>query len=149
MPNNKKHKLSKIKATEKAHPYSRKAVQMRRAINRDDKLAKQKTASDVKKTRVADRLSWFKYALADDIVVATNDQVHEIIEMYIARNDEEIQDIRGKLRKGRPKPSRLDLLENLRAKDIQEYNNGIGMSARILCDHAWHRGSAQFRCAYC
>ncbi|TPX72663.1 hypothetical protein SpCBS45565_g00057 [Spizellomyces sp. 'palustris'] len=125
MPNNKKLKLSKIKASDKAHPYSRKAVQMRRAINRQDKLVKQKSASDERKTRTVERMLWFKYALPEDISIATNELVHDIIKQYIARNEEELAEIRGKLRQGRPRPSRLDLLENLKSKDEQEYINGI------------------------
>ncbi|KAJ3020503.1 hypothetical protein HKX48_000707 [Thoreauomyces humboldtii] len=125
MPNNKKHKISKISKSDTAHPYSRKATQMRRALNRDDKLHKQKSDNNVKRTRVVERLLWFKYAIEDDTVALTIDQVHDIIHMYIGRNDDEIEEIVANMRKGRPPPGRLELLRNLRAKDMQEFNVGI------------------------
>ncbi|KAJ3181090.1 hypothetical protein HDU85_003795 [Gaertneriomyces sp. JEL0708] len=125
MPNNKKLKLSKIKAVDKAHPYSRKAVQMRRAINREEKLGKQKSASENKKTRIAERVLWFKYALPEDTPAATNELVHEIIQLYIQRNDDEIQQVQSKWRKNQPKPARLDLLLLLKQKDMDEYRDGM------------------------
>ncbi|KAI8916743.1 hypothetical protein PhCBS80983_g04437 [Powellomyces hirtus] len=125
MPNNKKHKLSKIKDGDKAHPYSRKATQMRRAINRDEKMGKQKSASEIKRTRLVDRMLWFKFVIENDMQTATIEQVHDIIQMYIGRHDAEILTIEQSLRKGRPPPGRLELLRILRAKDMQEYNNGI------------------------
>ncbi|KAJ3159168.1 hypothetical protein HDU86_002070 [Geranomyces michiganensis] len=125
MPNNKKKKISKIDNAATAHPYSRKATQLRRALNRDDKLHSQKKAGDVKKTRVVDRMLWFKYALDDNLVAATLEHAHEIVRMYIGRHDAEIDELVARLRKGRPPPGRLELLRNLRAKDQQEYNNGI------------------------
>ncbi|KAJ1678131.1 hypothetical protein EV182_004711, partial [Spiromyces aspiralis] len=42
-PNNKRKNLSKIKGKDKAHPYSRKATQMRRAINRQARLETEKS----------------------------------------------------------------------------------------------------------
>ncbi|KAI8817951.1 translation machinery-associated protein 16 [Fimicolochytrium jonesii] len=125
MPNNRVIKMSKVKQSEKAHPYSRKAVQMRRAMNREDKLAKNKSASDVKKTRAVERMLWFKYALDEELTAATKEQVHDIIGQYINRYDLEIAELTENMRKGRPPPARLELLKTLRSKDIQEYNTGI------------------------
>ncbi|KAJ3171139.1 hypothetical protein HDU88_008175 [Geranomyces variabilis] len=153
MPNNKKKKISKIDNAATAHPYSRKATQLRRALNRDDKLHTQKKAGDVKKTRIVDRMLWFKYALDDDLVAATLEHAHEVVRMYIARHDDEIDEIVARLRKGRPPPGRLELLRNLRAKDQQEYNNGIEIpnltdAKNVAALKAWegdYNGMAQIK----
>ncbi|KAI9102820.1 translation machinery-associated protein 16 [Phlyctochytrium arcticum] len=125
MPNNKKHKMSKIKDVEKAHPYSRKAVQARRALSREEKMVKIKNASDSKKIRIAERIMWFKYALPEELPAATPEVVYDVIEQYIQRNSDEVERIQSTLRKNRPSPPKLDMLQALAKKDEQEYINGI------------------------
>ncbi|KAJ3039546.1 hypothetical protein HDV00_012122 [Rhizophlyctis rosea] len=128
MPNNKVHNVKNIKDLDKAHPYSRKAVQARRALNRAETIEKKASGRNVERTRRVERTLWFKFAVPEDINVATPELVHDIIQQYIGRNDEEIAKLRATLRKNRPRPARLDLLETLRAKDLQEYaTSGIDM----------------------
>ncbi|KAJ3278217.1 hypothetical protein HK104_002552 [Borealophlyctis nickersoniae] len=124
MPNNKKHNVSDIKDLDKAHPYSRKATQARRALNRQATIGKKAAERNTERSRLVDRTVWFKYALAEDITCATMAQVHDIILSYISRNDDEIEKLKSNLRKGRPRPARLELLETLRGKDLQEYATG-------------------------
>ena len=49
-PNNKKLSLKKIKGAEDAHPYSRKANQMKRAVSRADKLERKKAQKTVERS---------------------------------------------------------------------------------------------------
>ncbi|KAH9254773.1 hypothetical protein BASA81_007191 [Batrachochytrium salamandrivorans] len=125
MPNNKKKSLSNIKGLDKAHPYSRKALQIQRALHRDDSISKKKLDRDQHKRLAVERVLWFKFAIPDPPEVTTEADVHAVIDMYINRYEDEIAQIKSQLRKNRPKPGRLDLLESMRAKDLAEYNGGI------------------------
>ncbi|KAJ3329026.1 hypothetical protein HDU76_008798 [Blyttiomyces sp. JEL0837] len=125
MPNNRKIKVSKIKGIEKAHPYSRKADQLRRAYAREERIGKAKSAKDIEKTRAVDRMIWFKYALPDDVPCADQEMLHDLISQYINRNSAEMTTLQSTIRPNRPKPSKLTLLEMLKSKDQQEYNAGI------------------------
>jgi translation machinery-associated protein 16 len=75
--------------------------------------------------RAVDRMVWFKYALSDELSSASMDQLHELVQLYIERNDEEISSLKDSLRPGRPKPNKLIMLELLRSKDAKEYEVGI------------------------
>ncbi|KAJ3142644.1 hypothetical protein HK100_011934 [Physocladia obscura] len=110
---------------EKAHPFSRKAKQVRRAYAREERLSKIKTIGDEVKTRVVDRLVWFKYALPDDVEVATPEIVHDLIDQYINRNNDEIEALRATIRPNRPKPAKLELYNMLMGKDRHEYRTGM------------------------
>ncbi|EGF79990.1 hypothetical protein BATDEDRAFT_5937, partial [Batrachochytrium dendrobatidis JAM81] len=125
MPNNKKKSVSSIKGLDKAHPYSRKALQVQRALHRDTELTKKKADRDNHKRLAVERLLWFKFAAPDPPAEITEADVHSIIDMYINRNEDEISQIMSQLRKNRPKPGRLGILESLREKDLAEYNAGI------------------------
>ncbi|KAI8621782.1 translation machinery-associated protein 16 [Chytriomyces sp. MP71] len=125
MPNNKKHKVSKIKGAEKAHPFSRKAAQMRRAFAREERVASLKSHKDADRMRVVDRMVWFKYALQDDIPAATPEIVHDLIDQYINRNEQELEDLKATIRPNRPRPAKIALLEMLQGKDRHEYRTGM------------------------
>ncbi|KAI9331735.1 translation machinery-associated protein 16 [Obelidium mucronatum] len=125
MPNNKKHKVSKIKGAEKAHPYSRKAGQMRRAFAREERVDKLKTMKDADRMREVDRMVWFKYALPDEVAAATPEMVHDLIDQYIHRNDDEVEALKATIRPNRPKPAKLGLYDMLMGKDRHEYRTGM------------------------
>ncbi|KAJ1561005.1 hypothetical protein HK405_005222, partial [Cladochytrium tenue] len=145
MPNNRKIKVSKISGADRAHPYSRKAGQVRRALHRQDRVAKTRSAKDADRARAAERLLWFKFALPDDLDRADTALVHDLAMQlsraglgtgaaavsasgrYVERNDDEIQRLRDAERPGRPKNGRLVLLEMLRARDLAEYSAGMEM----------------------
>ncbi|KAJ3026209.1 UNVERIFIED_CONTAM: hypothetical protein HDU68_006013 [Siphonaria sp. JEL0065] len=121
---------------EKAHPYSRKAGQMRRAFAREERVDKLKTMKDVERTREVDRMVWFKYALPDDVPAATPEMVHDLIDQlsltflsalpkYIHRNDDEIEQLKAQVRPNRPKPAKLALYDMLMGKDRHEYRTGM------------------------
>ncbi|KAJ3261188.1 hypothetical protein HK103_006497 [Boothiomyces macroporosus] len=120
--NNKKKTLKNIKGLDKAHPYSRKASQMKRAILRTSTMSTKDSLRQEPKQRVVDKLLWFKEK-ADDVL--TLDQLREVIEEYINRNMEEIMELKKNWRQGRPKPNRLDLLENLHSKEMQDFKLGF------------------------
>jgi translation machinery-associated protein 16 len=102
------------------------ATQINRANVRSAKLLKSRSTTTKNRSKVIDRLVWFKYALDDTLTSPTKEDIHDLIEMYIGRNDEEIEKLTGQLRKGRTKPSRLVNLEMLRQTEMDEYAEGLG-----------------------
>ncbi|KAI9291021.1 hypothetical protein K502DRAFT_344940 [Neoconidiobolus thromboides FSU 785] len=120
MPNNKKLNVKDIKKKEGCHPYSRKAKQLARAVNRMDKL-------DGKKTKVlkgwqaaiADKYLWFKYAMDEDKKVLTLVEIRELIEEYLNREDSDLEFKKGKSFKE-------DIIKLKQLKDREEYvKNGL------------------------
>ncbi|KAJ3230161.1 hypothetical protein HDU81_004737 [Chytriomyces hyalinus] len=133
-PNNKKHKVSKIKGAEKAHPFSRKAAQLRRAFAREERVAGLKTMKDADRTRAVDRMVWFKYAIPDEVPNANLELVHDLIDQYINRNEDEIEELKATIRPNRQRPPKIALLEMLQGKDRHEY--ATGMRVPDMCDAA-------------
>lgn len=126
MPNNKKKNVSSIKGIDRAHPYSRKAAQFKRAVMRQDKLAHRKAEREEPRRRAVDRLVWFKYSIDDNTdKPLSEEEMHSIAMMYINRNDDEMEDLKQQLRKDRPKPAKLGMLQLLKEKDIKEYRDGV------------------------
>ncbi|KAJ3270283.1 hypothetical protein HDV01_000398 [Terramyces sp. JEL0728] len=129
--NNKKKTLKNIKGLDKAHPYSRKASQMKRAILRTSTMSTKDSLRQEPKQRVVDKLLWFKEKAGN---VLPMDELREVIEEYINRNMDEIIELKKNWRQGRPKPSRLDLLENLHSKELQDFK--LGFEVPDLTDSA-------------
>ncbi|KAJ1964971.1 translation machinery-associated protein 16, partial [Dimargaris xerosporica] len=123
--NNKKKSLKDIKAKDVVHPYSRKAMQIRRAHTRMDKLARGQTMRVTSRSLEAERYLWFRYAMDEERDTLTLSELHELMESYIARNDEEIQTLKDSRRKGQPPPKKLQMLETLRKQNQSEYANGM------------------------
>jgi translation machinery-associated protein 16 len=124
--NNKKKTIKDIKGLDKAHPYSRKATQMKRAIGREATLSQKEYIRNEPKKRAVDRLLFFKTQLPPHNIL-TPTEILDILESYVYRNQQEINDLKVSCRQGRPKPNRLSLLESLLEKDIKEYIVGIEM----------------------
>ncbi|CAO3661761.1 unnamed protein product [Umbelopsis ramanniana] len=126
MPNNKRHTLKTIKNRDSMHPSSRKAFQLTRVVMRNDRLEQRARSKDSIGNPKIDRYLWFKFALDDALPCASSDELHSLIEMYLSRNDEELEKLQA-LRKDskRPKGNRQDMLEALVKKEHDEYDNGF------------------------
>ena len=121
MPNNKKKSVDKIKGLDRAHPYSRKAVQLNRAIHREETLKKKAlktTAQDLK----WERMTNFQKIVED---VDQIDNIHDFILQYINRHAADIEQLKAQVRPNRPKPPKLAIYQALLEKDMKEYENGI------------------------
>ncbi|KAJ3195273.1 hypothetical protein HK101_000610 [Irineochytrium annulatum] len=125
MPNNAKKKVNKIKGVEKAHPHSRKAVQLRRAFAREDRVKKLKSVKHSEHASAVNRMVWFKYALGDEVDVATRQDMHELVMQFIMRHDEEISILKAGRRPNQAPPARLITLESLRSQELSEYESGF------------------------
>lgn len=76
---------------------------------------------------LVDKILFFKYLLEDDKKVATKEEMHDFIQTYLDRYDEEYNELVADQRKGRPSPPRLTLLESLREKEAKDYRLiGVG-----------------------
>ncbi|CDH57117.1 ring finger domain-containing protein [Lichtheimia corymbifera JMRC:FSU:9682] len=126
MPGNKKHTLKNIKNRDAVHPYSRKAQQLQRVILRKNKLTQKKGDRTATNSRV-ERWLWFRYALDESIQCATKQQIHDLIEMYIERNDEQLQTLEAERQKlmHKRKDPKYDLLVANKELDLNEYKSGI------------------------
>ncbi|KAI8064733.1 hypothetical protein BC940DRAFT_305214 [Gongronella butleri] len=127
MPNNKRHTLKTIKKRENLHPYSRKAKQLERIVMRKDKITS-KDSQQSKKANIAARWLWFRYALDEDQEETTIDGMHELIQAYIERNSEEMEQLQAqrKITK-RPKSQREHLIEATMTSDKDEYRSGMDL----------------------
>ncbi|KAG9298862.1 hypothetical protein G9A89_015883 [Geosiphon pyriformis] len=106
------------------YPSSRKAVQLQRVFLRTERLQKKKIRHVTQP--LVERIQWFRYALDESLPCATKSEIYDLIEMYISRNDCELDQLKSLHRNGqRPKAAREDMLEALKKKELAEFKNGL------------------------
>lgn len=120
--NNKKKALKNIKGLDKAHPYSRKANQMKRVLVLEQHAAQKDKERAEPKKRLVDKLLWFK---DNNDKVATTEEMHDLIQNYIDRNIVEINELKKSWRPNRPKPAKLAALELIRTGELEQYKVGF------------------------
>ncbi|PVU99437.1 hypothetical protein BB559_000713 [Furculomyces boomerangus] len=130
MPNNKKKSLKSIRGKDKAHPYSRKAKQMHRAIERSDKLDDRKDKHLTKNLPKAQKFVWFKEKLKfDDSEKKKNlkkEELYELAKEYIQRNDDMVEQIKANRRENRQLTSKDELFIDAVNKEKREAEvNGL------------------------
>ncbi|ORX80583.1 hypothetical protein BCR32DRAFT_20688 [Anaeromyces robustus] len=121
----KKLTVKSVKGFENAHPYSRKAHQVQRAMLREEKNSKTKNAKMAENNLEIEKYQWFREAIPKERANLTKEELTNVVQRYIDRNDEEIENINSTLRKGRPTPPRLTLLKALKKKEQEEFNHGF------------------------
>ena len=140
-----KRTLSSIKKAHTAHPNSRKARQVTRAVLRSDRLAsKQLDTSQSKHHVLVNKLTWFQLQLdpANPGKTYTKDQVNAMIADYISRNDEEIQNLVDST--SRVVPKKLALLEELKRQEEKQHSEGqfemvdLGCAANLRAFLNWN-----------
>ncbi|KAI8371879.1 translation machinery-associated protein 16 [Blakeslea trispora] len=124
---NRKITLKTIKNRDGIHPYSRKAHQLSRVHQRKEKLAVQEKKKQNNPT--GERWIWFRYAFDEDKTIATKAEMHELIETYLSRHDEEIETLENDRNKAhrRPKTPRQELLESIKQSELNEYISGMDL----------------------
>ncbi|KAJ3397764.1 hypothetical protein HDV05_002877, partial [Chytridiales sp. JEL 0842] len=83
------------------------------------------SAKDADRSILVNKLLFFKFALPPHLPTATTPLMHELIQLYISRNDDDIQTLQSQIRPGRPKPTKLLNLEMLKQADQHEYETGM------------------------
>ncbi|KAJ1729198.1 translation machinery-associated protein 16 [Coemansia sp. Benny D160-2] len=102
MPNNKRKRVSKIKGKEKAHPYSRKAKQISRAMHKETQISRAKTDRLNGAMAKGQKVVWFRDNMDSDQADGsikkawTKDELRELLGVYLKRNDEEVAQLTEK-----------------------------------------------------
>jgi hypothetical protein len=136
-----KRTVFSVKKADSAHPNSRKASQLKRALLRDDKLAGRiHSAATSKQHPLVDKLTWFQLQMDERPSYSLADANHFIVE-YVRRNEEEIERLQGECRPKRPVPARLALLQALREREEDEHRTG----SFEMVDLTTSKGCAAFR----
>jgi translation machinery-associated protein 16 len=125
------HSLSKVqkniqKSKGAMHPKGRKFKQLNRATLRENKINRRKVDHVERKEHEMQRVLFFKEAVNSrpDQNFFPLDELKLIIEMFLSRDDDEIEELQSKRKKNRPPTNRLLLLENKRKAELAEYESG-------------------------
>lgn len=89
-----KHKINVLKENQKViHPNSRKAKKLSKMVSREIKMKKRRGENNLKLQVLGDKLLWFKKEMDPSIEVVTPKDVLNLIQKYIDRNMEELEQI--------------------------------------------------------
>ncbi|KAJ2377574.1 translation machinery-associated protein 16 [Coemansia sp. RSA 2607] len=140
MPNNKRKRVSKIKGKEKAHPYSRKARQIARAMNTESLIARNKSDRLNMAMSRGQKLVWFRDNL-DEIEYEespentgkdgqktrwTMHELGQLVDLYLERHEEELEKIDEKKKLGRLlTPKEALFLENIKVERNEAEISGL------------------------
>ncbi|XP_013195182.1 translation machinery-associated protein 16 homolog [Amyelois transitella] len=121
MPNIKKN-LDKLK-----HPNSRKTLSLFKKIKKGEKRDQNKVGTHIKQNLIGEKIMWFKDRIPDGCSVLTKEQTLELMESYLARFDEELEQIALKnsvgQRKNRQHASREDIINITKKKEHEEFES--------------------------
>ncbi|KAH9839831.1 uncharacterized protein C8Q71DRAFT_744392 [Rhodofomes roseus] len=107
------------------HPQSRKAEQLMRVQQRKSKLADLAKARVDKQKTQADIFSFFYHALPAEDVLSL-ETLHVIVrDVWLKRFDEDLEEEKKSRRKGRPKSTREQKLEELISQEAELYRTGM------------------------
>lgn len=118
----KKKKGEKINAL---HENSRDAQRLRGARARDDRVARLSAVRDKANKQWIDRVVFFQERLPETLHPLDVEKIQLLIEEYLRRNDDELEDLKLERRPGRPPSSRQNLLEQQVKAEEQEYESGF------------------------
>lgn len=119
-------KVHKRKADSNLHPRGRKIKQLTRATLREQRVEKHRQTRQPAQQRRINRLQFIKTFVEKlngrDIDLEV---MHAVIQAYVDRLDQDIEELERQRRPGRPKPSKLDSLLNQKEIDGHEYEVGF------------------------
>ncbi|KAJ2697506.1 translation machinery-associated protein 16 [Coemansia sp. IMI 203386] len=129
MPNNKRKRVCKIKGKEKAHPYSRKAKQIARAMNKEALIAKTKGDRINAAMGKGQKLVWFRDNMDTDEIqydkqvenevkkIWTKNELALLLDLYLDRHKEQLEELQAKKDLGRLlSPKEALFLENVKTE---------------------------------
>jgi translation machinery-associated protein 16 len=66
--------------------------------------------------------------------VLTLSELHELVaDIWLTRHDEELEEERAARRKGRPKSTKEQKLEQVQLREAEEYRTGMGERTSLFC----------------
>ncbi|GMM31463.1 Tma16 protein [Martiniozyma asiatica (nom. inval.)] len=125
------------------HPRGRKSKQLTRASLREDRVATKKFHHALQKSYELQMYQFLQQAVTATVeALAQNgsldedgklvepplmslDEIHDLLQTWISRSDEEIENLTAERRPGRPKPKKLEQLEDVRKKENHMYETGM------------------------
>jgi len=122
MPPSRSLKKSKAKIKKDVHPKSRKFKIFNRAMERESRLQRQQPSS--RRQALRKRIDFTKQHIGEDVTGLTDQHMHAIIEIYIAREEEAWQKLEDS-RRGRSKTSQQDSIETRKAHELAEWTSGF------------------------
>merc|ERR1712071_553976 len=107
------------------HPKSRKTDQISREWHRQVRVKNNRKETATKLSILGEKIAWFRDNLPEDLAVMTNTMTAELIEKYLARFDEEVEQIQMKNQIGhrnfRQHASREDSIAHSQQLEKQEF----------------------------
>ena len=109
---------------------------MSREWHRDVRVKLKKKETAFKMSAVGEKIAWFRDQLEPDVTVYTPEMTSKLVELYLGRYDEELEQIQLKnqvgQRSSRQNASREDAIEHRRKLEKAEYEGcGIGKKPKI------------------
>lgn len=116
-----KQSLDKLK-----HPNSRKTISLAKKMMKNEKKNHNKLGTHIKNNLIGEKILWFKERIPSECAILNKQQVLNLIETYLARFDEELEQIALKNsighRKSRQHASREDIIKITKDREIEEFS---------------------------
>ncbi|XP_026313523.1 translation machinery-associated protein 16 homolog [Hyposmocoma kahamanoa] len=121
------------------HPNSRKTLNLAKQMKKSEKRDQKKLGTHIKQNMTGEKILWFKERIPENCTVLTKQQVLELIQTYLARFDEELEQIMLKnsvgQRKTRQHASREDIINITKKRELDEFET-CGMEMPDLMDQS-------------
>lgn len=114
------------------HPASRKAGQLARNALRKGKLGNLASKRSTKHHSLVDLYGFFFFAMPDDRVLALPELHALIADVWLTRHDDALAAEVAARRKGRPKSTAQQKLEDIKLREAEVYRTGMGASLSPL-----------------
>ncbi|XP_017888697.1 translation machinery-associated protein 16 [Ceratina calcarata] len=115
-----------FKAKKVAHPNSRKTIAIAKRTKKISNRQKAKMSGLIKQSLVGEKMMWLKEHMVPDTCPYTPELTARLLELYIARNDDEMEQIMIKRsiggKRNRQHASREDAIRMTKEREQEEYN---------------------------
>lgn len=130
--------MPKIKNIEKLkHPNSRKTISLARKMLKSEKKNNNKIGTHVKQNLIGEKILWFKERIPEGCIILDKEQTLKLIEKYLSRFDDELEQIALKnsigQRKNRQHASREDIINITKKREMEEFET-CGLEMPDLMD---------------
>lgn len=131
-------KVAKVSNLEKLkHPNSRKTISLAKKMLKNEKKNNNKIGTHIKQNLIGEKILWFKERIPEGCAVLDKEQTLRLVETYLARFDEELEQIKLKnsigKRKGRQHASREDVINITKKREVEEFET-CGLEMPDLMD---------------
>lgn len=115
-----------LKAKKMIHPNSRKSIAIAKRAKKILNRQKSKMNGLIKQNLIGEKMLWIKEHMVSDVCPYTPELTARLLETYIARNDEEMEQIIIKrsigTKRNRQHASREDVVRMAKEREQEEYN---------------------------